>query len=178
VVQPVTPVPRTTYAETSSAPPASASPTPTPTTPPGAALHATCPIPLDEPAHTGGLQSLIDFAPAFGPFSAEAFAAAAAYQPALQLIGPILAQYPKLAPTLKPALRPFLDQWQKLLTLVDGLIAPFYAPMRPQLLEAETKLAAYFAPYAEKLVDSPLGACIVDLEAALVADTRPDGSHD
>jgi hypothetical protein len=133
---------------------------------------ATCPIPLEPPAKSGGLQSLIDFAPAFGEFSAEAFAAASAYQPALQLLGPILAQYPSIAPKIEPLIGPLLTQWEGLLDTVFQLIAPYYAPHRTQVLEAEAKLADALAPYAQKLIASPLGACVVDLEAALVNDTR------
>ena len=152
--------------------PSSAAPT-SPTSPATGQPHpaiAACPIPLREPATNGGLQSLIDFAPAFGPFSAEAFAAASAYQPLLQLIGPILAQYPKLAPKLAPLLDEFLTPWERILDSGFGLLAPFYAPHRQAVLQAESKLAAFFAPYAQQLASSPLGGCVIDLEAALVGD--------
>lgn len=137
-----------------------------------AAAQQPCPIPLKEPDQSGGLQSLIDFAPAFGQFSAEAFAAASAYQPALQLLGPILAQYPDLAPRITPLVGPLLAQWQKVLDSLYRLIGPYYAPYRTQVLDAEGKLAAALAPYAQKLANSPLGGCIVDVEAALVQDTN------
>jgi len=146
----------------------------TASTPPAAAAPQTaaCPIPLKKPSASGGLQSLIDLAPAFGPFSAEAFAAASAYQPLLQLLGPILAKYPALASTAKPLVTALLTPWESLLNTSFGLLSPFYAPYRQSVLSAETKLAAFFAPYAESLTNSPLGGCLVDLEAALVADTR------
>ncbi|MDT4937126.1 MAG: hypothetical protein QOG80_797 [Pseudonocardiales bacterium] len=131
-----------------------------------------CPIPLKKPATAGGLQSLIDVAPAFGQFSAEAFAAASAYQPALQLLGPILARYPTLAPSLTPVLGPLLAQWQQVLNSIFTLLNPYYAPYRTQVLTAESQLAAALAPYAQRLADSALGGCVVDLEAALVSDTR------
>jgi hypothetical protein len=153
---------------TSSVPPLPSSP---PSVPPSAAA-ATCPIPLQPPAQNGGLQSLISFAPAFGDFTSEAFAMAAAYQPALQLIGPILAQYPSLAPRIDPLVTPLLNQWQGVETPVYALIAPYYTPHRTQVLDAESKLAAALAPYAQKLANSALGACVVDLEAALMNDTR------
>jgi hypothetical protein len=137
---------------------------------------ADCPLPLAKPVTSGGLQSLIDFAPAFGPFSAEAFAAASAYQPALQLIGPILAQYPKIAPTIEPAMTPFLNAFAGILNTGYTLLAPIYTPYRQRVLEAETTLATAIAPYAEKLVSSPLGGCVIDLEAALVGDTAPTSS--
>lgn len=147
-------------ARPTSVPPAPASPV---------SAQQPCPIPLKAPAQTGGLQSLIDFAPAFGPFSAEAFAAASAYQPMLQLLGPILAQYPALAPKLSPVIDPLIQLSGQGLTVVYGLIEPLYAPYRQQVLQAETRLAAALAPYAQQLANSPLGGCIVGLEAALVS---------
>ena len=151
-------------ASTSPAPPPTSSPSPTPT--------ANCPLPLKPPEQSGGLQSLIDFAPAFGPFSAEAFAAASAYQPLLQLLGPILAQYPVIGARIQPELNAFLAPWEHLLEAVFSVIQPAYEPHRQQVLSAETALASSLAPYAEKLATSPLGGCLVDLEAALVNDTR------
>lgn len=155
-------------------------PTPTPSSPPttpvdgdGSSQIGTCPVPLAKPAHVGGLQTLIGYAPAFGPFKDEAFAAAAAYQPLLQLLGPILAQYPQIAPRIEPALAPFLDAFAGLLDQGYALVAPLYAPHRAQVLDAEAKLAAALAPYAQKLVTSPLGGCVVQLQAALLGDTEP-----
>ncbi|MCW2801625.1 MAG: hypothetical protein JWQ70_3097 [Aeromicrobium sp.] len=145
----------------------------TDTPPPDDFVAAKCPIELPEPAHDGGLQSLITFAPAFGPFKDEAFAAAAAYQPALQLLGPILAQYPKFAPTLEPALDPLLNAFEGLLDAGYKLLGPYYAPYRQKVLKAEGDLAAKLAPYSQKLAASPLAGCLVDLEAALVNDTKP-----
>jgi hypothetical protein len=133
---------------------------------------AKCPAKLKQPAQTGGLKSLISLAPAFGPFSAEAFAAASAYQPELQLIGPILAKYPAIAPKIAPLLNPLLTVWESGLNHVFSLISPYYAPHRKQVLNAETKLATFFAPYSEKLGDSPLAGCAIDLEAALTGDTK------
>jgi hypothetical protein len=155
---------------TSSSPPSKP-----PTPPPGGGTPdgpATCPIPLRPPGQQGGLQSLIDFAPAFGQFSAEAFAAASAYQPVLRLIGPILAQYPSLAPKLSPMMTPFVNALGSALNSLFGLVGPYYAPYRTHVLRAETKLAAFLAPYAQRLANSPLGGCIVDVEAALVADEK------
>ena len=174
IVAPVVDAPTTSAAPalsiSSSAPPSS--PATAPTTPPvQTSTQQACPIALKEPAASGGLQSLIDFAPAFGQFSAEAFAAAAAYQPALQLLGPILAQYPKLAPKITPLVGPLLAQWEKVLDSLYALLGPYYSPYRTQVLDAEGKLAAALAPYAQKLANSALGGCIVDVEAALVQDT-------
>ena len=149
----------------------SATPQPTPSTPPTPTL-ANCPLPLKPPEQSGGLQSLIDFAPAFGPFSAEAFAAASAYQPMLELLGPILAQYPTIGAHIQPELTAFLAPWGHLLDAVFSVLQPAYEPHREQVLSAETALATSLAPYAEKLSTSPLGGCLVDLEAALVNDTH------
>lgn len=151
-------------------------PTPTPTASPtagdgGGVTVAKCPIALKEPARSGGLQTLIAYAPAFGPFRDEAFAAASAYQPLLQLLGPILAQYPQIAPKIEPALAPFLTAFAGLLDQGYTLLAPLYAPHREAVLDAESKLAAALAPYSQKLATSALGGCVVDLEAALVQDT-------
>lgn len=147
-------------------------PTPTPgVAPTNQPSPAKCPIGLKEPASSGGLQTLISYAPAFGPFRDEAFAAAAAYQPVLQLLGPILSQYPKVAGQIEPALAPFLGAFASLLDQGYSLVAPLYAPHRAEVLEAEGKLAAALAPYAQKLATSELGGCVVDLQAALLQDT-------
>jgi hypothetical protein len=160
--------------------PAATKPTPTPTPAPGTPTDpgtdeptrvARCPIGIKEPTTSGGLQTLIAYAPAFGPFRDEAFAAASAYQPLLQLLGPILAKYPEIAPEVEPALTPFLSAFAGLLDQGYTLIAPLYAPYREGFLAAESKLAAALAPYAQKLATSPLGGCVVALQAALVEDT-------
>lgn len=151
--------------------PARPTPTPTgtPTVPEEPAVRiARCPIEIKEPESNGGLQSLVDFAPAFGPFSAEAFAAASAYQPLLQVIGPVLAQYPKYADQLQPALAPLLGAWQQALDSGFALLGPLYAPYRTQVLEAESKLAAALAPYSKELAASPLAGCLVELQDALL----------
>jgi hypothetical protein len=113
------------------------------------------------------LQSLIDFAPAFGPFSAEAFAAAPAYAPVLTLIGPILAEYPALEPQLAPLVDPLVSSLSALTTAGSNLLGPLYAPYRQQVLDAEGNLAAAIAPYSKALVNSPVGGCVIGLEALL-----------
>lgn len=134
---------------------------------------AKCPITITKtPPPQGGLQSLISLAPAFGEFSSEAFAMASAYQPVLQLLGPILAKYPEIAPKLAPVVTPFVSLFTVGANLVFTLLGPLYSPYRAKVLNAETKLAAALAPYAKKLVDSPLGGCLLQLETALVADVH------
>lgn len=130
-----------------------------------------CPAKIAKNDASGGLQSLIPFAPAFGPFEPEAFAAASAYQPALQLLGPILAQYPTIEPQVGPAITPFLSAFGTLLDNGYKVVEPGYTPVRQQVLGQETKLAAALAPYSESLAYSKLGGCIVELENALVTDT-------
>lgn len=165
-----TPTPSTTPTPT---PAPTEEPTTGPTDPgPDAVRIARCPIPIKEPTTSGGLQTLIGFAPAFGPFKAEAFAAAAAYQPLLQLLGPILAKYPEIAPKIEPAMKPFLGAFAGLLDQVFALVEPLYGPYRQQILEAEGELAAALAPITQELAASPLGGCIVELQAALVEDTQ------
>jgi hypothetical protein len=153
--------------------PAVSQPTPTEEpapAPPQVAKGKPCPIDIASSETGGGLQSLIDLVPAFGPYKAEAFAFAPAMQPVLQLIGPILERYPALATTLKPALDPLLGAFAKLLDAGFSLISPLYAPYRQQVLDAETKLAAALAPYAQQLANSELGGCIIAVQNALLGD--------
>ncbi|KRC53389.1 MULTISPECIES: hypothetical protein [unclassified Nocardioides] len=131
-----------------------------------------CPIRLSEHPQSGGLQSLVPFAPAFGPFSAEAFALASAYQPELQLLGPILAQYPGIEPAVEPILTPLVSTLGTLLTRGLDVINPLYGPYRTRFLEAETKLAAALAPYSQALAHNALGGCIVELQSALLTASR------
>lgn len=130
-----------------------------------------CPVKVAKHDASGGLQSLIPFAGAFGPFKPEAFQAAAAYQPMLQLIGPILAQYPTIEPTVGPAISPFLDAFGGLLGKGFDFSQPLYGPQRTQVLQQESKLAAALAPYSQKFAYSKYGGCIVELENALITDT-------
>lgn len=130
---------------------------------------AACPLPVQRPAQTGGVQSLITLAPAFGPYSAEAFAAASAYQPVLELVGPVLAEYPALAPTVEPLLEPLLAGWEALLLSGYDVTSPFYSPYRQQVLKAETQLATVLAPYAQQLAASAGASCLIGEEAALLS---------
>jgi hypothetical protein len=138
--------------------------------PEGSTSAAECPVHIADNQTDGGLQSLVSFAPAFGPFSAEAFAAASAYQPALQLIGPVLAKYPALAPQIEPLLDPLLSAWGQLLDRGFSILGPLYSPYRTSVLEAETTLAAALAPYSQQLSSSPLGGCVIELQNALLHD--------
>lgn len=174
----VTPVAPPAPAPTSKAPSASPSPSGGSTpigsgsgSVPGSKEIPECPVKVAKHDASGGLQSLIPFAGAFGPFKPEAFAAASAYQPLLQLIGPILAEYPKAEPVVGPALTPMLDAFGSLLAKGYQASEPLYGPQREQVVQQETKLATALAPYSQKLAYSKLGGCVVELENALITDT-------
>jgi hypothetical protein len=130
---------------------------------------AACPLPLQSPSSNGGLQSLISYAPAFGPFISEAFAPAAAYAPVLTLVGPVLAQYPTAAPVIEPLLLPLLDSWVQVLEAGYAVVGPFYSPYREQFIEAETELANALAPYSQSLASSLLASCVINLQYTLIA---------
>ena len=130
---------------------------------------APCPFALPAPQDTGGLASLIGLAPAFGPFSSEAFAMAAAYQPLLTLFGPLVAQVPSTTARAQPTVAPLVRALESLENDGFTFAGPLYGSRRQQVLELETHLATALAPYAEALAESPAGACLVDLEGMLVA---------
>jgi hypothetical protein len=136
---------------------------------PGDPASAACPLPLESPSSNGGLQSLIGFAPAFGPFTAEAFAPAVAYAPVLRLVGPLLAQYPAMAPALEPFVAPLLAAEEQVLAQGHGVVGPYYSPYRDQFIAAETQLATALAPYAQALAASVGAACLIDLQHTLLA---------
>jgi hypothetical protein len=145
--------------------------TPVPTAAPG--LPATlplpsCPLPLATPTQTGGLESLIALSPLFGPFSAEAFASAAVFQPVLQLFGPFLVEFAQVYAAAEPSLTPLLAQFEGLENEGFSVLSPYYLPYRTKVLTAETALATALAPYAEKLVSNPAASCVVDFEGLLV----------
>jgi hypothetical protein len=160
------PLPRTSDAPTASAPrtaafpPYTAAPYPTAT---------PCPAPVPSPSSNGGLQSLIHYAPAFGPFTAEAFAAASAYAPVLTLVGPILAQYPTVAPLIEPLVDPLLAAWEQVLAAGYGVVGPYYSPYRDQFIAAETQLATTLAPYSQSLAASSVASCVIDLQYTLIS---------
>ena len=147
----------------SDAPAAPNGTTPTPTPP------ASCPLPLPAASSSGGLQSLVGFAPAFGPFASEGFALAPAYAPILQLFGPVIARLAAQNPQAAPVLDPLLATLQTLSTSGYSVLAPGYTPYRPQVLSVETQISQALAPYSEQLAGSPAGACLVDFEAAALS---------
>ncbi|HEX6395704.1 MAG TPA: hypothetical protein VFZ97_19905 [Acidimicrobiales bacterium] len=138
--------------------------TPPPNTPPP----AVCPLPLSPATSSGGLQSLVGFAPAFGPFASEGFALAPAYAPLLQLFGPVISKLAAESPQGAPVLDRLLATLQTLSTSGYTTVAPFYGPYRTQFLTVETQIANTLAPYSEQLAGSQAGVCLVDLESAAV----------
>ena len=151
--------------------------TPAPSTPgegdspaPGPAVSsAQCPLGLPGPSRSGGLQSLVGFAPAFGPFASEAFAMAPAYAPLLQLFGPLVAEFAAESANGSAVVQPVLTVLGELDTAGFDVFEPFYGPRRSQVLGYETQLATALAPYSEELASSAPGACLVDLEGMLVS---------
>ncbi|WP_370291466.1 hypothetical protein [Nocardioides sp.] len=101
--------------------------------------------------------------------SSEAFAAAAAYPPAVQLIGPILSQYPRYEQQLAPLVTPLIAASAQGGTTLCDLLSPPCAPYRTQVLEAEAALAAGIAPLTQQLVNTPVGGCVIELQNALLA---------
>jgi hypothetical protein len=153
--------------------------TPAPLTPPASAVGAStsatttalplCPLPLAAPAQPGGLASLIGLSPLFGPFSAEAFASAAAFQPVLELFGPFLIAFANAYATAEPSLAPLISQLEALENQGFTLITPLYGPYRTQFLTAETNLASALAPFAQTLATNPAASCLIDVEAVLTS---------
>ncbi len=150
------------------------SPTTPPTGVPGRDGQCTAGVPVGSvrPANSGGLQSLIGFAPVFGPFSAEAFASAAAFQPVLELIGPFLVAFANAYAPYATSFAPLLNAVESLEDLgYSTLIEPFSAAYQTQLLTAETQLATALAPGASALLDNPASSCVVDIEGLLTGDS-------
>jgi hypothetical protein len=140
---------------------------------PPATVAPPCPLGLPPATNSGGLQSLVAFAPAFGPWSSEGFALAPAYAPLLQLFGPVIEELAAQSPQGAPVLDPLLTTLQSLSTQGYGALSPLYGPDREQVLSAETQLAAALAPYSEQLANSAAGSCLVDLESLVVGQAHP-----
>jgi hypothetical protein len=139
------------------------------TAPLTAAVLPACPIALPTPAQSGGLASLVGLSPLFGPFSAEAFASAAAFQPVLELFGPFLVQFADLYAAAEPTLVPLITQVTSLENAGFSVLSPLYGPYRTQFLTAETTLATALAPYSQALASNPAASCLVDVEGMLTS---------
>ncbi|HWF14593.1 MAG TPA: hypothetical protein VG244_00285 [Acidimicrobiales bacterium] len=127
----------------------------------------SCPYPLAAPADPGGLQSLIPFAPLFGPFSSEAFALAPLFQPFLQTVGPFLVAFANAYGAVAPALAPLVTQLENFENEGFNLLSPLYTADRSKFLAAESQLANALAPLATALAINPPTSCLVDVEALL-----------
>lgn len=136
------------------------------------AVFQACPVPLPSPGpqDDGGLRSIVPLAPAFGPFSAEAFAPASAYQPFLQVLGPLLARYPQLHEDLAPALDPLVKAFGTGAQGLFDLVEPLYGPRRQQFVQQLADLGEALAPLSEQAAYSPIGGCLVALQAAILPD--------
>lgn len=155
------------------APGATAAAATVPTTPAASGGNGTpsdlpsCPYPLAAPADPGGLQSLIPFAPLFGPFSSEAFAMAPLFQPFLQTVGPFLVSFANAYGAFAPALAPLVTQVENFENEGFNLLSPLYTPYRSKFLSAETQLANALAPLATAVAINAPVSCLVDVEGLL-----------
>jgi hypothetical protein len=127
----------------------------------------TCPLPLTAPAEPGGLASIVGLAPLFGPFSSEAFAAAPAFQPMLQDIGPFLVAFADAYATEQPSVAPFVTQVESLENAGFSLVSPYYGPYRSKFLAAEAALATALAPEVKTLAANAATSCVIDIEGML-----------
>ena len=128
-----------------------------------------CPLALPVPAQAGGLASLIGLAPLLGPFTAEAFAPAAAYQPVLQVLGPLLVEFAKEYAVAEPSLTPLINQIKSLENQGFTVLSPLYGPYRTYVLSLETALATALAPFAQLAASNPASSCLVDVEGILTS---------
>lgn len=133
---------------------------------------APCPVDLPEPASSGGLQSLISLAPAFGPFKDEAFGLGPVYQPILTILGPLLAQYPKHQDELQPAVDAFLAVSTKVVDSGWAILGPLYSPYRAEFLAAEQKLSEALAPITRGIASSSIAGCLRSVQGILLNDTQ------
>ncbi|MGU3293653.1 hypothetical protein [Williamsia sp. M5A3_1d] len=129
---------------------------------------AACPIGLPKPDKTGGLSSIVELSPMFGPFASEVFALGPAIQPLMQLAGPFLAELEPVIHQNLPFLTPILDQIAGAGTIVLQAILPFYGPYRDQFIAAEGQWAAAIAPALASAYQSPAAACLTAFEGQLI----------
>src|SRR5581483_7323450 len=115
---------------------------------------------------------LISLSPAFGPFSAEAFAMAPAYQPILRLFGPFLPVFVATLDKGDPATTQVINAMNNLATAGYGQLDPLYGPHRTDFVAAEAQLATALAPYAQQLGNSALTTCVVDIEGVLASSAK------
>lgn len=130
---------------------------------------APCALGFPPPKRSGGLASLTLLIPAFGPFAAEAFAFAPAYEPVVEMFGPFLPLFADMLAANEEFVTPAIALLRQLEQAGFDQIEPIYGPYRQDFLDAATQLAETLAPYSEQLRDSPAGVCLIALQG-LVAD--------
>ncbi len=133
---------------------------------------AACPIGLPKPDKTGGLSSIVELSPMFGPFASEVFALGPAIQPLMQLAGPFLAELEPVIHQNLPWLTPILNQIAGAGTVVLQAILPFYGPYRDQFIAAEGRWAAAVAPALASAYQSPAAACLTAFEGQLIRSAK------
>jgi hypothetical protein len=93
---------------------------------------------------------------------------APAYQPILQLFGPLVAEFASESTGAEPTYGPLLSVMEELDQAGYNFLSPLYGPHRQQVLTAETQLATILAPYSSSLPNTAAGSCLIDLEGVLV----------
>ncbi|GAA2066351.1 hypothetical protein [Williamsia deligens] len=127
-----------------------------------------CPLGLPEPAKSGGLSSIVELSPMFGPFASEVFSLGPAIQPMMQLAGPLLAELEPVIHQNLPWITPILNGIAGAGEVVLAAILPFYGPYRDQFIASEGKFAASIAPVLTATYDSPAAACLTAVQGELI----------
>ncbi|MFT3899295.1 MAG: hypothetical protein QM728_03495 [Gordonia sp. (in: high G+C Gram-positive bacteria)] len=120
----------------------------------------------------GGLSSLINLAPAAGPFMSEAFALGSVYQPMLSIAGPLLAEIEPVIAANLPWINPLIDQAQAVGAVVLEAILPYYGPYRQQVLTLEGGIARDLTPILQRLASTPQAVCFVAWQAKAIRDAK------
>ncbi|QLY30154.1 hypothetical protein [Nocardia huaxiensis] len=131
-----------------------------------------CPLGWPAPKQQGGLASLIGLAPLAGPFSSEAFALGAVYQPVLQLAGPVLAEIAPLITRNQPLIDPIIARVQAVEAVVLEAILPYYGPYRGQLIAAEGDFAKALAPVLNSVYNSEAASCFVAWQGQIIDQAK------
>ena len=127
-----------------------------------------CPLGLPKPAKSGGLSSIVELSPMFGPFASEVFSLGPAIQPMMQLAGPILAELEPVIHQNLPWITPILNGIAGAGEVVLAAILPFYGPYREQFIASEGRFAASIAPVLQATYNSPAAACLTALQGEVI----------
>lgn len=131
-----------------------------------------CPLGLPRPARSGGLSSIVELSPMFGPFASEVFSLGPAIQPLMQLAGPILAELEPVIHENLPWITPVLNGIAGAGEVVLAAILPFYGPYREQFIASEGRFAASVAPVLQATYDSPAAACLTALQGEVIRQAK------